>query len=107
MAIKRSNIRKKGKAYDIASERVEILINKAIDEYKLKNVDLAQKLVKMAKKIQMKYRVKLKKELNLNYCKQCYIPWVTGDSVSVRIDSQKKCISYECICGMVRRLRYK
>ena len=88
----------------IALERIEILINEAIKNAK-KNPDLAQKQAAMAKKISMKYRVRLNPQFRMNFCKKCKMFIVPNISCRVRLGrSPVKSIRITCgYCNHIYR----
>lgn len=97
----KENIRK------IATERAEQLIRLAKERLYEGNEVLAKRYCRLAKKLQLKYRVKLKKEMDLKYCKKCFIPWIFGKNVLVRNNCTMHCTEYRCECGYVKRYGYK
>ena len=61
----------KSKQKKIASERIEILLDQAKKTFK-KSKSLANRYVFLARKLSMKYKVKIPRELKRLYCKHCY-----------------------------------
>lgn len=53
----------------IAKERIELLFEQA---EKTKDAEMARRYVKLAKKIGMRYNVRIPKHLKRKYCKYCY-----------------------------------
>jgi len=84
---------------EIAMERIQILISKAI-EVKLKNHDLARRYIELAKKISMKYKVRIPRELRV-FCKKCLYPYTSG---KFRVRIRKSRIIITCLnCGSTKR----
>ena len=83
----------------IAKERIEILF----DEAKKAPDDLARRYVKLAKKIGMRYNVKLGPDRKKLYCKHCFTPFSSG-----RARLKNGLLVRTCRhCGKVTRMNYK
>ena len=84
----------------IAKERVRYLIRRA-EEYKTKDYELARRYVELAKRIAMKYRVRIPRDLKMTYCKKCLYPYREG---KFRVRIRKSRVIVTCLnCGYVRR----
>ena len=59
-----------------------------------KNKKLANRYVQLARKIQMKIRVRMPKGYKRKYCKHCYSYLRPGVNCRVRVDN--KIVSYKC-----------
>tara|TARA_B100000686_G_scaffold302358_1_gene338362 strand:- start:626 stop:925 length:300 start_codon:yes stop_codon:yes gene_type:complete len=79
----------------IASRRIEILFNNAIINAK-SNPELAQKQAEIAKKISMKFKIKMPFEIRASFCKNCkkFIP--PGLASKIRLGSKPKSIRVTC-----------
>ena len=106
MTKRRLSAKKKGAATDIARERVDTLLQLAKKMLKEGRADVARRYCSLARKIQLRYRVRPSRKGRLEYCKKCFTPWVPGRSVRVRLDSNRRCVEYECACGHRKRMRY-
>ncbi len=85
----------------IANERIRILIEKA-EKMKFEDYELAKRYIKLAKKISMKYRVRIPKELKIKFCKKCLYPYKL-DKFRVRVRKSRVIIT--CLnCGFERRI---
>ncbi|RLI78782.1 ribonuclease P [Archaeoglobales archaeon] len=85
----------------IAKERIRILIEKA-EKMKLEDYELAKRYVELAKKISMKYRVRIPKELRVKFCKKCLYPYKFG---KFRVRVRKSRVIITCLnCGFERRI---
>lgn len=85
----------------IANERIKILIEKA-EKMKLEDYELARRYVELAKKISMKYRVRVPRELKVKFCKKCYYPYKVG---KFRVRVRKSRVIITCLnCGFERRI---
>ncbi len=87
----------------IALERIEILFElaeKAEDK-------LADRYVYLARKIAMRFNLKLPKTLKQKFCHHCYI-YFKLDRVTVRTNAKNKAIEYTCsVCSKVTRYGYQ
>ena len=79
----------------IALKRMEILFNNAILNAK-NNPGLAQKQAEIAKKISMKFKIKMPFEISSSFCKKCkkFIP--PGIASKIRLGSKPKSIRITC-----------
>ncbi len=86
----------------IALERIGILFglaDKAEDK-------LADRYVYLARKIAMRYNLKLPKSLKQKFCHHCYI-YFKPDRVVVRTSTKNKAVEYTCAkCNKVTRYGY-
>ncbi len=84
-----------------ARERISYLIKRA-EEYKSKDYELARRYIELARKIAMKYRVRIPRELKAVYCKKCLYPYRDG---KFRVRVRKSRVIITCLnCGFVRRI---
>ena len=112
--IKRPYKKKPLKQRRIALERIKRLFELGdwiIQEYKNKDIDFGEKLanryVELARKISMKYKVRMPSELKRRFCKKCHSFLVPGINLKVRIDTKQKSVVYECLeCGFKMRYPY-
>ena len=85
----------------IAKERVFYLIKRA-EEWKNIDYELARRYVELAKRIAMRYRVRVPKELKITYCKKCLYPYKAGN---FRVRVRKGRVIIKCLnCGFERRI---
>jgi ribonuclease P protein subunit RPR2 len=90
----------------IARERIEILFKLAEQEFP-EHKDRSNRYVELARKIGMKYKVRIPRELKRKFCRKCYAYIKPGVNCKVTIDSQKKYVEYKCEeCGHVKRYIY-
>ena len=86
----------KSKQKQIAKERISTLFKQAGDVF-AKNKGLANRYVTLARKIAMKTRTRIPKELKRRYCKHCYKYLAQGKNAQVRIRNGTVIIScFEC-----------
>ena len=80
----------------IATKRMNILFNNAVSNARL-NPDLAEKQAGLAKKISMKYKIKMSYEIRSCFCKKCKKFIVPGINSKVRVGrSSVKSIRITC-----------
>jgi ribonuclease P protein subunit RPR2 len=93
----------------IAKERIEILF-KMMEKMKDEDYELARRYVELARRIAMKYRLKLPKRFKVLFCKKCLYPYKSG---RFRVRVRKSRVIITCLnCGYERRIpirpkRYK
>ncbi len=85
---------------ELAELRIKKLIEMS-EKIKFEDYDLSRRYIILARKIAMKYRVKIPKELR-NFCKKCFYPY-RHDRIRVRIKKSRVIIT--CLnCGNVKRV---
>ena len=90
----------------IARERIELLFGYAEKEWKAHR-ERSNRYVELARRIAMRYNIRLGKELNTRFCKECGFYWVLGESVKVRTNPETKATEYTCTaCGHRKRFGY-
>lgn len=97
--------RNKNTEKKIAAERIERLFGSAYLVYD-KDPLLSNRYIMLARKIAMKYRVKIPKQYRLNYCRKCLSFLLPGKNTRMRINSGK--VTVTCMnCGHTRRYPIK
>lgn len=90
----------------IAEERILILFDLAEKEFK-KYPERSKKYIQLARKIGLRYNVRLSKELKRKFCKKCN-SLLTASNKQVRVDSKTKTVAIKCLsCGKMYRYPYK
>ena len=85
----------------IAKERIRILFE-MMERMKDEDYDLARRYVELARRIAMKYRLKLPKRYKLLFCKKCLYPYKEG---KFRVRVRKSRVIITCLnCGYERRI---
>ncbi len=85
----------------IARERIEILF-KMMESMRDQDYELARRYVELAKRIAMKYRVKIPKKYKILFCKKCLYPYRDG---LFRVRVRKSRVIITCLnCGYERRV---
>jgi ribonuclease P protein subunit RPR2 len=79
----------------IALRRIEILFNNALSNAK-NNPGLAQRQAEIAKKISMKFKIKMPFEISSSFCKKCKKFIAPGIASKIRIGSKPKSIRVTC-----------
>ena len=103
--MKRSYKKKPESQRKIAAERIKELFLEAKKRFP-KNKSLANRYVTLARKIGMKYKVRIPKELKRKFCKHCYRYIVPGQNCRVR--TKKGNVVYYCLeCKKYMKFGYK
>jgi ribonuclease P protein subunit RPR2 len=89
-----------------AQERIQDLFSLAEAEVRRSPTNLSRRYVLLARKIGMRYNVRLLREYRDVYCRGCSTFWVEGRSVRTRFRAGRR--SQTCLqCGRVRRIAIK
>lgn len=89
---------------DIAKERIQILFREAEKEFK-EHPERSRRYVELARKIGLRYNVRLPKELKRKFCKNCNSLLIPSVTSTVRLD---KAIIIKCLeCNRIYRYPYK
>ena len=115
MAKLRKRIKKPDWQQEIARERIDILLGLAEKEFRKKRkakakakTERARRYVRLAKKISLRYNVRMKKEQKRKFCKNCNSLLLPGATSSVRLDSKRKLLIIKCKnCNTIYRHPYK
>lgn len=87
----------------IAEQRIEVLLELAKKMFSRDKV-LAKRYVVLARRIGMRYRIRIG---NKRFCKKCNSIWIPGETVKVRASKRNKLVLYVCLnCGAVKRFGY-
>ena len=86
----------------IADERIGILFHIADNEALNKNIGQANRNVELARKIAMKYNVRVPGEFKRKFCKFCYHYLMPSVTSSMRLNSREHRVEVKCFtCGKV------
>lgn len=86
----------------IAKERIKKLLKLA------KTSKKQERYISLAKKIGMRYNVRLSKDIKRKICKKCNIYMIPGKTCSTWLDSKNKTIIIKCKkCNTLYRYSYK
>ena len=80
---------------EIATKRIEILFNNAILNAR-NNPGLAERQAQIAKKISMKFKIKMPFEVSSSFCKNCKKFIAPGIAAKVRLGNKPKSIRITC-----------
>ncbi len=90
----------------IARERIEILFEHAKREIK-KHPERTKRYVELARKIGMRYNVRLTKDVKRSVCKNCNALLIPGLTSQVRLDKKTKTVNIKCLeCEKIYRYPY-
>ena len=88
----------------LALERIEILFKEAESNLK-KHPERSHKYVKLARKIAMKFNLRIPSQLKRKFCKHCYSYLVPGKNCRVRTN-KRRVIYYCLICKNYNRIPF-
>jgi ribonuclease P protein subunit RPR2 len=90
----------------IAKERMDILFDEAKARAS-KNLKRANRYVFLARKIGMRYNVRVSEKHRREFCHHCYAYLLPGKNCKVRTNSKTKCVEYYCQeCKKINRFGY-
>ena len=91
----------------LALDRIKILFARADKMFKTRP-EYSHRYVKMARKIAMRYNVRIPKEMKNRFCRKCSSYLVSGKTGRTRTrSSQKSLIRYCKECGSISRHPYR
>jgi len=100
--MKRKHKKKPALFREIAQERIIQLFEQAELVFH-EDKRLSDRYVEIARKISMKYKVKIPKELKKRFCKHCHSYLVPGNNLRIRL-TEKKIVYYCLYCK--RHMRF-
>ena len=101
----RKHKQKPAKFQKIALERIDILFNQAKKNFSL-DPKLSDRYVQLARKIAMRYKVKIESKYKRQYCKHCHTYFMPSKTCRVRT-KDGKIISFCFKCKKFSRVMYK
>ena len=97
------NVKRKRKK--IALQRIHVLFLQAEKKFAEKKFELSDRYVELARKISMKYLVRIPKEYRRKFCKRCYSYLIPGKNCQIRLTKHK--VVKTCLkCGHIMRHPY-
>lgn len=90
----------------IARERIDDLFALAEEEATTQRTPLADRYIVLARRIGMRYNVRLLPEYSELYCRGCSTFWVEGRTVRTRLRSGHRVRSC-LVCGRARRVPFR
>ncbi len=107
MKVARSRSRRPLAWTGIAKERIDILVSLAEAEAK-KHPERTKRYVDLARRIGMRYNVRMDKEARIRICKECSSFLIPGYNCTVRTRKDKQSLIVTCNkCGSVKRYPYR
>jgi ribonuclease P protein subunit RPR2 len=92
---------------EIGMERIQRLFSLADKEFS-KNPSRSHRYVSLARKIAMRYNIRLPPELKRRYCKKCYKYLKPSINCRVRTSAKQRAVTVACLeCGHVMRHPYR
>jgi len=92
---------------EIAKERIKILFREAATAARSDKFKRADRYVFLARKIGMKYNVKISKVYKRKFCKHCYKYLAPGKNAVVRTNPKTKSVEIKCLeCKGINRYPY-
>lgn len=89
----------------IAKERIKILFELAEKEFR-EHPERSRRYIQLARKIGLRYNIRLQKDLKKKFCKKCNSILIPGLSSKVRI--KRKIREVKCLnCGKVYRYPFR
>jgi len=105
--MQRARSKKPSWQINIARERIEILLNLAKKEACV-HPERCKRYVELARKIGMRYNLRLSKTTKKSICKKCNMMLIYGKTALVRLDSKKKNLNIICKnCNNIIRIPYR
>lgn len=90
----------------IARERIAILFDQAEREFR-KHPERSRRYVELARKIGMRYNVRLTKGMRMRFCGKCLSYLKPGVNCRIRSRKDKQAVVVTCgVCGHVSRYPY-
>ena len=97
--------KKKGMRQRIARERIDILLEQARAQAIAGDLDLASRYAQLARRIGMRYKVKMPRGFNLTFCRKCHTYLVPGRNSRTRIHQGR--LVRQCLkCGAQYRIPF-
>ena len=104
---KRKPAKKQKQQKELAVERIERLFSLAEINFR-KNPERSHRYISLARKIAIRFNIRLKKDLKRKFCKRCYRYLVPGVNCAVRVRSSQQSIITKCLeCGNIMRHPYR
>jgi len=90
----------------LARGRIELLFAEAAKLFPT-HPERADRYVALARRLGMRYTVRVPKTYRLNYCRQCNSFLKVGVNARIRTRSDTKAVVFTCMkCGWIRRFPY-
>jgi ribonuclease P protein subunit RPR2 len=104
---KRRHSPKPGWQQEMGAERIERLFSLAEKEFSI-HPERSHRYVFLARKIAMRYNIRIPPELRRSYCKKCYKYLKPSINCRVRTNASQRAVIVTCLeCGHVMRHPYR
>ena len=104
---KRSPAKKQEWQLEIAKKRIDNLFSQARERFET-NPALAHRYVALARKIAIRFNIRLGRTYKRHFCRRCYHYLVPGANSRVRTNKKQKALIIKCIdCGHISRYPYR
>lgn len=91
----------------MAQERIAVLFGEADAAAKEGNLQRANRYIFLARKLSMKFSVRLSHEQRRKFCHKCYKYLLPGKNLTVKINPKTQSVEYLCKeCGSITRYPY-
>ncbi len=91
----------------IARERIRNLLKQAKAVFK-ESPELAHRYAGLARRISLRYNIRLPRELKRQICKKCHKYLFPGSNSQVRTRKEKQAVIIKCLeCGHIMRFPYR
>lgn len=91
---------------DIAGERIQILFDLAEEEARANRLSRANRYVELARKIGMRYNVRIPQHNKRRFCRHCHSFLLPSRNSRVRLRGRTVTVHCEC-CGKFTRTPYR
>ena len=92
---------------NIAKERIQILFDLAKKSVE-KHPERSRRYVELARKIGLRYNIRLTKEQKKSFCKKCNQLLIEGKTSEVSLDPEKKVLIIKCLnCNNIYKCPYE
>jgi len=96
-----------GRLRRIARERIRILLREAEKNFP-RHKERSNRYIELARRIGMKYKVRLPKKYKRRICPYCYSYIRPGVNCVVRLRPKERCVVWHCMeCGKDKRYPYR
>ncbi len=91
----------------IAKDRIDRLFDLAKESFK-KHPERSRRYIELARKIGLRYNIRLTKDQKRSFCKRCNQLLISEKTSSVKQDQEKKLLTVKCLnCNNIYRYPYK
>jgi len=92
---------------EIAKERIQILFDLARKSLET-HPNRSRRYIELARKIGLRYNIRLAKEQKKSFCKKCNTMLIAGKTATIRLDSNHGILTIKCQnCKNIYRHAYK